>query len=168
MNDTGQADTPTTTPAKIVCPPAKDPAVRWFIFAAMAIGLAIWCWIDRQPKPTAWNFKHINEIADYLFNNWGPVVFAPLGLIATLAAIRQLKRKLQADEQTITYAGQSLAWGDIDKIDASKLTSKGIIVLHAADGSRLKLDSWKLQNFKELVAFIERKLPDAERIGPED
>lgn len=142
--------------------------MRWFIFAGMAIALALWCWSDRRDRPAAWDFKHVNEWANYIFNNWGPVVLAPVGLIAVFAAVRQLTRKLQADDDGITYGQESLRWGEVRKIDAARLKSKGILVLRTADGGKLTLDSWKLANFKELVAFVEKKLPQAERIEPAD
>lgn len=148
---------------RVACPPTKDPAVRYFIFAAMAIGLAVWCFLDRTDKPSAWDMGHINEISNYLFNNWGPVVFAPLGLIAVFAAVRQLTRKLVADQEGITYGRQQIIWGDVKVIDAAKLQSKGILRLLCDGGRSLKLDSYNMKNFKALVAFIEKKLPGVER-----
>lgn len=161
MNDT-------TQPAEdqsVQCPPTRDPAVRYLIFAVMAIGLAIWCFLDRRDAPAKWDLEHINEISNYLFNNWGPVVFAPLGLIAVFAAIRQLTRTLVADQDGITYGHEQIAWEDVRAIDAAKLQSKGILYLRCEGGRAIKLDSYNMKNFKALVALIEKKLPDAERIA---
>ena len=160
----------TTEPAQtaqVQCPPTKDPAVRYLIFAGMLLGMAIWCFFDRRPKPPAWNWEHINEISKYLFNNWSPVVLAPVGLIAVFAAVRQLTRKLVADEKGITYGGEHVAWGDVKALDAVRLQSKGILVLRYGEGRKLKLDSYNMQDFKELVGFIEKRLPDVERIEPQ-
>jgi hypothetical protein len=164
MNDTTESG----ETAQVQCPPTKDPAVRYLIFAGLALGLAIWCSLDRRPKPPAWDLEHLNKISNYLFNNWSPLVTAPLGLIAVFAAVRQFTRKLVADEEGITYGCQYVAWGDVKAIDAVRLKSKGILVLRCAEDSKLKLDSYNMHGFKELVAFIEKKLPDVERIEPEE
>ena len=161
-------DAPQEQVAAIECKPAKDPAVRWLIFAAMMVGISIWCWSDRRAKPEAWDFKHINQVGAYLLNNWGPVVFAPLGLISVLLAVRQLTRKLVADDGGITYGSAVVAWPEVNKLDATELKSKGILTLVHGNGRKLKLDSWKIRNFKELVAFVEKKLPDVETIEPQE
>jgi len=162
MNDNPQQES-----ATLECGPAKDPAVRWFIFAAMMIAMALWCWSDRRDPPEAWDAEHINQIGAYLLNNWGPVVFAPVGLIAVFAAVGHLRRTLVADESGITYGSEKMVWKEVTRLDATKLKSKGILTVIHGDGQTLKLDSWKLQNFQELVAFVEKKLPDVETIQPQ-
>jgi len=161
-------DTPQQQAARVECKPAKDPAVRWFIFAAMMIGVAAWCWSDRRAKPEAWDLKHINDVSAYLLNNWGPVVFVPVGLLAVFMAASQLRRGLVADDEGITYGRTVVPWREVTRLDATELKSKGILTVLHGDGQELKLDSWKLQNFKELVAFIEKKLPHVETIGPSE
>jgi len=162
MNDTTE---PEAGP-RVECPPTKDPAVRYFIFAGMLLGLSVWCALDRRPNPTAWDWEHINEISNYLFNNWSFVVFIPVGLIAAAAAVRQLARKLVADDQGITYGGTYVAWSDVKAIDAARLKSKGILVLQYGEDEKLKLDSYNMRDFKELVELIESRLPEVERIEP--
>lgn len=148
-------------PARVECPPTKEPAVRWFIFAAMMIAVAIWCYSDRRERPEVWDFKHFNDAASYVLNNWGPVLFAPLGLIAAAMGVRYLRRKLIADEEGIGYAGKDkVAWGQVEELDASLLGEKGILTLRFGQGRSLKLDSWKLQNFRELVSLMEKKVPE--------
>jgi len=156
----------TTSPAKVQCTAAKDPAVRLFIIAAMAIGAAIWCWSDRRPYPEVWDFKHINDVAAYLLNNWGPFLFAPAAIVVALLAIRHLMLRAEANDEGITLRNKTLRWPEITRIDASEL-KKGTVVLETSDGSQMKLHSWKLRNFKELIAFVESKLPDVERVAPE-
>ena len=150
---------------EVECRPTRDPAVRWFIFAALMIGFATWCFIDRHkhPRPEAWDMKHLNEAAAYILNNWGPAVFLPVGLISLWMGIRKLTHKLIADQQGIGYGSKRIPWDRINRLDPSQLQSKGILYLEHGDGQRLTLDSWKLQNFRQLVAFVEQKVPKGTR-----
>ncbi len=160
MNDTSDQNQIST----VECAPTTEPAVRWFIFAAMMLGFAIYCWLDRgnYPAPEAWDIDHINEAAKYLLNTWGPVVFAPLGFIALALAGLHLKSRLIADDEGIGYAcKRKHGWDQVKKLDVSELKNKGILYLTLDDGSEMKLDSWKLQNFRDLVALIEKKVPHA-------
>jgi len=162
MNDASNRD----DPSRLECRPTKDPAVRWFILAAMLIGFSVWCYLDRKPAPPDdWGLKNINEVSSYLLNNWGPVVLVPISLIAIGMAVRQLSRTLVADAEGIGYGRNRTPWTEIKAIDARQLKRKGMLFLNRSDGGRLKLDSWKLENFRELVAFVEDKLPDAERLA---
>jgi len=155
--------------ATVECPPAKDPAVRWFIFATMMLGFAVWCYSDRRPVPNTWDFKHINEVAAYLVNNWGPVLLVPLGLLAAAMGLRHLSRKLVADDEGITYGRKHVAWNQVKVLDASKLQSKSILAIEYDPDGTMVLDSWRLQNFRQLVAFVEQRLPeDVQRRGVED
>lgn len=156
-------DTP--TPAEvdsILCPAAKDPAVRWFIFAAMLIGYGFYTIYDHYiqgnyPYPDPYK---LNPYLTYLFNHYNPYVLIPPGLIAMVMSIRYLRRKLIADGEGIGYAGTDrIPWNEIRNVDASKLQSKGILYLRHGGGKTLKLASWKLQNFRDLVAFVERHVP---------
>jgi len=152
---------------RVECPAAKDPAVRLFIVAAMLVGFGVWCALDRKPV-SYWTNGDINKKANYLLNNWGPVLFLPGGLVALVGAISSLRRRLVADEEGIGYAGgKRTRWSDLRRMDAALLEAKGILDLYDADGRRLRLDSWKLTNFKALVAFVEDHLPqDVERKVP--
>jgi hypothetical protein len=162
MYETNESATPTS----IECRPSKDPAVRWFIFAAMAMATAVWCWSDRRPRPEAWDLENINDVAAYVLNNWSPYLLVPVALAAAAVAARHLTLRTVADDEGITRGRKSLSWSRIAVIDAAMLKSKGILTLRGRDGEEMKLDSWKIQRFKELVAFIESKLPDAERAEP--
>ena len=157
MNDTKE-------PAEVMrieCPPAKDPAVRWFIFAAMMLGFAVYTIYDHYilgnyPKPDPYA---LNPYLKYLFNHYIPYLLAPLGLISLIAAVRHLMRKLVADTEGIGYAGKgNIPWDRITKLDATRLKEKGILTLEHGQDQKLVLDSWKLQNFRQLVAFIEKKI----------
>lgn len=163
---TDNAEHPSAT--QVVCTPTKDPAVRWFIFAAMMIGFGVWCSFDRRDPPEAWDAIHINEVAAYLLNNWGPFLLAPIGLIAAAMGIRHLKRKLVADETGITYGRTKVAWDQITRLDASQLKEKGILTVCYGDQEKLKLGDWNLENFKQLVAFVESHCPKVATENPSD
>ena len=158
MNESSE----TASAGRIDCPPAKDPAVRWFIFAAMMIGFGVWTVYDHYvagnypyPEPYA-----LNPYLKYLFNHYVPWLLLPAGLIALGAGIRQLCRKLVADEDGLAYGrGGNVRWDDVEKLDASMLQKKGIIRLQCRDERTVILDSWKIQDFRDLVAFIERHIP---------
>jgi hypothetical protein len=142
---------------------ATDPAVRLFILAGMLLGFSAWCILDRKPLPEAWDMDHINEVASFLTNNVTPFFLVPGGLVALVWGLVFLRRRLVADEKGIGYAGKdSVPWHAVRKVDASQLQSKGILDLyHGEDEQKLRLDSWKLKDFKPLIAFVEAHLPTA-------
>ena len=173
------SDTPEQTPddqkpqdqaTEVVCNTAKDPVVRLFIVAAMCLGFGLWCFTDlaHYPKPVEpFAMKHINEWSGYLFNAIGAYVLTPVGLIVLVYTFLFMKRRLVADAEGIGYAGkEKIRWEQVDDLDATKLKDKGILVVHAGDRA-LKLDAWKLKNFKELVAFVESQVPVEAQKTPE-
>ncbi len=159
MNDAQEKD-PVT---RVECPPTKDPAVRWFIFAGMLFALSVWCYLDRRPRPEVWDAENINKVATYMLNNWGPVLFAPIGLFSLVMGVLHLTRKLIADKQGIRYGGTEVTWDQVERLDASLLLEKKILYVCYDGGRRIKLDSWKLQNFRELVGFVEANSPSDTR-----
>jgi hypothetical protein len=65
-----------------------------------------------------------------------------------------------ADGEGIGYQGQAkIAWGGIKRVDSSMLQSKGVLDLYDASGRKLRLDAWYLTNFRDLVAFVEKRVP---------
>jgi hypothetical protein len=100
-----------------------------------------------------------------VFNHYTPYVSIPLGGLFVIVGVRILRRVLVADSAGIGYLGKDkLLWDQIDKLDVSKFKSKGILILLASEGGktrRLKLDSWKLKNFRDLVVFVEAHAPSA-------
>jgi len=149
---------------RVECRAAKDPAVRLFIGAAMGIAFGAYCWWDAEPRPPAWDLSHINQVASYLLHVAGPWVFGIPGLLAGIWGVVFLRRVLVADAEGIGYAGKErVAWGEVTNLDACDLKKKGILYLEYGDGAVLKLDAWKLQNFKGLVAFVEAHVPPAAR-----
>ncbi|MHC4981899.1 MAG: hypothetical protein ACYTF6_01865 [Planctomycetota bacterium] len=145
----------------VECGATKDPAVRWgFIPAAILIGYGLYCAHDAfltDKFPYAKPSESFNKFAYWAFNHFGAFVFTLLGIYALVWGILFLRRRLIADEGGIGYAGKSkVPWEKVERLDTAKLEKKGILCLHHEGGKKLKLDSWKLRNFKELVTIIEK------------
>ncbi len=158
------------TPTRVECRAAKDPAVRRFIFAAILLGFGIYCSVDayilkKYPHPKGGS-SDVNAYLTYLLNHYGPFLFVPAGLALVVSAVVFLRRKLVADEEGIGYVGKErIPWTAVRSLDTAKLRDKGILGLRYDAGGEEKtmvLDSWKLQNFRELVTLVEKKAPAAE------
>jgi len=152
----------TSAAGRVECPAKKDPAVRLFIMAGIFLGFGLWCVVERgkYPAPDAWDVEHINEAAGHALNHYGPYLFIPVGLFFLGRGVRALRRVLIADEEGIGYRGrEKLPWSQITALDAGRLRSKGILTLHYGSDGKLVLDSWKLQNFRGLIALVEQKVP---------
>ncbi len=164
MNDTEQQD----TSGRVECGANKEPAVRLFIVGALAIGFALWMVYDhfikgryQYPNP-----YELNKFLSWAFNHYGPFVFIPVGLIFVALGVVAVRRLLVADGKGIGYQGKTkCAWGSITGVDASKLKDKGILTLQIGDDDKLVLDSRKLKGFKDLIAFVEARLPEGVEIG---
>ena len=153
------------TPTSVECSAAKDPAVRLFIVAGMALGAGIYCGVDHfirkmYPYPDPYE---LNAYLKYIFNHYGTFVFSMSGIILFVWAIVFLRRKLVADEEGIGYVGkEKISWNSVISLDSSQLADKGVLrLVHKAGGGQktLKLCSWKLQNFRSLVLLLENKAP---------
>lgn len=160
MTETSQSD-------RVVSPPAKDPAVRLFIVAAMLLGFGIWCFLDayvqgKYPRPE--NGADFNAWADYYFNHVGGIVLPLAGLVPLLLALRFLRRPVIADAEGLGYkGGRKIRWEEVGRLDATDLAKKGILRLHYGPEKPLVLDSWKLTNFKALVDYVDSHVPDSAR-----
>jgi hypothetical protein len=146
---------------RVECSATKDPLIRTFAIAALLIGAGVWCWLDsaKYAAPEKWDFKHINEAANYAFNHYLPLIVWPVGVVFLISGSRAAKRKLIADQNGLDCGcSAKIKWENIDSLDATELKSKGWIFLETA-GKRIKLDGWKLTNFKALVEIIEKNLP---------
>jgi hypothetical protein len=162
-------DTPSSQAGQhIECRASHEPAVRRFIVAAGLIGFGLWCWSDRAKytAPQVWDLPHINEAASYLLNHWGPFLLVPAGMIALAFGIRQLMLHVTADEEGLAYRGRHLAWKDVKVLDARQLVTKGLLVLEPSEGKPWVLDSYRIRDFRQLVAFIEAHTPAAEHRQP--
>lgn len=145
-------------PTSVECPARKDPAVRWFILAAMLIGMGVWCYSDTKrdtPVPPGLNNAYFN----FAFNYYMPFVAIPPGVGLAIFTALFLRRVLVAGPEGIGYkGGKVLSWADVQQLDARELKNKGIVrLMHG--GAKLTLDSWKLGNFKELMIVVETNVP---------
>ena len=156
MNDSATPSADQKASPRVECPSAGEPYIRLFLAAGVAVVLGIWCFLDRgnyKPPPDG-------DPLGYYFNHYALYVLAPLGVLFALWGLRVRKRLLVADEDGIGYAGKpAVPWSRVVALDASQLKDKQVLRLRLASGGALKLDGWKLKNFKELVAFIEQKVP---------
>lgn len=161
MTDTSSEQSTQQPPQRVECPATRDPAVRLFIAAGILLGFGIWCLTDLRAVPEAWDLRHINDVGGYLLNNWGPFLFFPAGLLLLGWGIVFLHRVLVADDEGIGYRGKrKIAWDQVKRLDASELQSKRILTLEYGNDEQMKLDAWKLQNFRDLVSVVERNVPD--------
>lgn len=161
--------TDTPQPERIECPPARDPAVRLFIMAGMLLLFGLWCFYDAYIKG-AYPYPpdgDVNKLAKYYFNHVGGIALPLAGLVPLVLGLRFLKRIVVADAESISVPGTpAVAWKDIKRLDATDLPGKGILRLEYGQDKPLVLDSWKLQNFKKLVAFVEHHVPAEAIEGP--
>jgi hypothetical protein len=162
MNDTSTETSVEEKPQRVEARAAKDPAVRMFIFAAMLLGFGIWFFLDghvHNKYPYTPFSESVNAWSKWALNYLGPFVLIPAGLVVVVWGVLFLRRVLVADQDGIGYAGkEKILWDQIARADASRLQSKGILYLHS-EGKKLTLDSWKLQDFRNLIAFVENHIP---------
>ena len=145
------------------CPPTKDLAIRWFIFAGIMLGFAIWTAyeayvLNKYPKPEEWD---LNEWLGYAFNHYIIYLLAPFGILGVVKALRHLGRKITADGNGLAYGSKTVAWADVTRLDAEQLKEKGLLVLEYGEGQTLKLNSMDFDNFKELVVLAEKHIPES-------
>jgi len=160
MNDSatpsGSQSVPQEGPPRVECPSAGEPYIRLFIIAGVAVVLGLWCFLDRHSYPAPPD----GEPLGYYVNHYALYVLTPLGVLLALWGLRVRKRVLIADDNGIGYVGKgSVPWSQVTGLNAAQLEEKQLLRLRLASGDSIKLDGWKLKNFKELVAFLERKLP---------
>ena len=166
-------ETQIEAPERVECPAGRDPAVRLFIVVAMLLAFGLWALYDLH---VAKKFSFANPTEDIqAFGKWaanafGAYICTPASVVLAMFGLSYLRRVLVADESGIGYAGKpktKIPWDKITSMDASQLKPKGILVLHAGE-QKLKLDSWKLQNFRELMAIVDKKVPLAVRAQAAD
>ncbi len=165
---TQEPSPPTETPAahpsdRVECPASRDPALRRFIVAAILLALGLWCIYDvvtgkyQYVDPGV----DINAFLKWAFNTFAPIILIPLGLYLVISTWLMLRRVLVADNEGLGYVGKpKIRWDDVERVDASRLQSKGYLYIHHGTDEELTLDSWKLKNFRALVTLIEDKVPD--------
>jgi hypothetical protein len=160
---------PAENSSQVVCPAAKDPAVRSFIFAAITLSLGLYCFYDHYVagKYQLTDKDNINVVVTYSFNHYGPFLLVPLGLVILVKGIGQLRRVLVADDAGFGYVGKrKIPWSAVTGLDKSKF-DKGLLGLHYADGEnkgKFMLDNLALRNYRALIALVDQKV-SAKREG---
>lgn len=159
-------DNPTQAASnRVECRTSRDPYIRLFI-----LGIVMLVWAGFSAYDAVWKLDAQGEQkyspkhnpAGFLFNAGMAVVLPPLAVIALIWANRIRRRRLVADDEGLGYLGkQKIAWNRIKRLVPR---GKGLLDVYYEDGNgaqqRLKLDSWMLKGFNELVSFIEAKAPD--------
>jgi len=144
----------------------RERVVKLFIGVILCLGLAIWCWYDARYKYTT-----EEQAGSRRFNQYAAPVLVIFGALALFFAIKALRLRIEADEQTgLSINGQSpIAWNAIEDIDTSVLAKKGYLYVKYRDRQGqpaiLKLDEFNLDYFDELYAMIRVKLGLPELAG---
>ena len=135
----------------------RDTGVRIIIGAGLALGGAIYCFVDAEEKPLEpFSTELINPYAAYWLHIHGPWVLGLLTVLLVIWAIIALKRTATVDDAGISLNGKpQVAWSEITGLDASLLEKKGKLKLLRGDSEPLVLDRYHYADFRDLVAFIE-------------
>ncbi len=156
-------------PTRAEAPATFDVALRPFIVAAMTLGFGIWCVIDayvRDLYPYS-KYEESGNINDYLlfaFNHYAPFVLIPVALVAGVLGYMKLQRKAVADEEGLFKTGHGkIAWDDVTRLDASELASNKTLRVHHGQNGLIVLDGRDHRNFTDLVAVIDRYVPEEKR-----
>ncbi len=161
MNDTTEG----SHAKQVVCPASKDLIIRPLILAVALIAFGVWCAFDQQDYvPFA---EDMNGWFSYAMNFYGQFFFTALGLIPLYFTIRAFRRRLVADEEGVGYIGkEKVPWSSVTGLDAGELKAKQILYLLHGQDERFALDGFNLQNFSELVTFVERHVPPPDEAEP--
>lgn len=145
------------TGEKLVCPANPEPAVKKFIMAGLLLAWALYCAYDL--------YWHANPLKPgdehYEFTYYTMLPAFPLAVVPLVWGILQLRRKLVADGEGLGFSqGNKVRWDSITRLEP---LGKGQLEVHYTQDGRdgtLKLDSYFIKNFNELVRMIEAKRPD--------
>ena len=135
----------------------RERVVKLSIATVLCLGLAAWCSYDAF-------YKESMKESSRLFNLYAIPVLIILGGVALFFAIKAVRLRIEADEQTgITINSQPpIPWSAITDIDTSILSKKGYLFVKYRDQqdreATLKLDEFNLDYFDELYAMIRSKL----------
>ena len=135
----------------------RERVAKLSIATILCFGLAAWCAYDAF-------YKESMAESSRLFNLYAAPVLIVLGLVALFFAVKAVRLRIEADEETgIVLNGKPpIPWSAITDIDTSILAKKGYLFVKYRDGQgsevTLKLDAFNLDFFDELYAMIRAKL----------
>ena len=135
----------------------RERVVKLSIATVLCLGLGAWCGYDAF-------YKESMKESSRLFNLYAIPVLIILSGVALFFAIKAVRLRIEADEQTgISLNGQPpIPWSSITDIDTSILAKKGYLFVKYRDPqdheATLKLDEFNLDYFDELYAMIRTKL----------
>ncbi|NIA06943.1 MAG: hypothetical protein GWP14_04760 [Actinobacteria bacterium] len=135
----------------------RERVVKLSIATVLCFGLAVWCWYDAF-------YKESMKESSRQFNLYAVPVLIVLGGVALFFAIKAVRFRIEADDQTgLSINGQApIPWSSITDIDTSILSKKGYLFVKYRDPQdrevSLKLDEFNLDYFDELYAMIRSKL----------
>ncbi len=144
----------------------KERVVKLFIVTVLCFGFAAWCQYDALYK-----YDGPEKASKRRFNQGAVPVLIVLGGLVLFLAVRAVKLRIEADEQTgISINGRAaIAWEAIEDIDTSALAKKGYLYIKYRkspdESATLKLDEYNLDFFDELYAMIRTKLGLPELAG---
>lgn len=84
-----------------------------------------------------------------------------VGLPFLFSALLMGRRYVESDEDAVwDHKGTRAAWDEVREIDKSRWATKGIAVIHTADGKRIVLDDWKFDRkpTQQIMARVESKV----------
>lgn len=144
----------TTTPQSVTCPTATDPIIRRVIMVLICLGFGVYSIYELA----AGHYQEPGQEATRMFTIGCAVILTPVGLFLLVTLFKMMTAKFEADQQGLGPAGKpKVAWSQVTKLIQR---GKGLLnVEYNVDGEPgvLKLDSWKLQNFDQLVQLIDAK-----------
>ena len=137
----------------------REFAIRHLGVAALMVGLCGWFLYDgavAYPQhDDAWFAERHTERARAIERQFQFAGLAGLAAIIIALGVLRVKRQTLGWNEiamcgTLT-GGRALLFSDVVRIDRSKWSSKGIMVLEAKDGRRVTLDAWHHAGVNSLV-----------------
>ncbi len=144
----------------------REYAIRHLGVAALFTGLSLWFLYDAifvYPQ-------HVNDGTHHTtveFQYTSAALLAVFALIVAFRVFLSWKTKLEWDEEQMTGTptlGVPLKFDAIDHLDTSKWEKKQILVVHAKDGRRVKLDAWHHAGARELAEKLIARFDHSERV----
>ncbi len=101
--------------------------------------------VEQNSEPSESDVRNNRFIA-------GALVVVALGVLVHL--VRVLKSRIVLDDTGLRIGGKTVAWGDMQALDAREYARKGWLDLQCAGSERVRLDSYEIDRFDEIVGGI--------------